>query len=711
MLTVFIRFRWVVCQLDILKKHLKQDILRKALKSLPGDLNETYDQILKSIDEDYIEDAFKILQWLVHSTRPLDLAEVAEVVAVDLGEEPQFDPTNRLGEPLDVLRICSSLVTTVTRTRSEYDGHEYLKGEIRLAHFSVKEYLISARARIRKQGTEYSIPQNDQGCLAQTCLAYLLYLREPAMLTPSHAEDFPLAEYAANYWFAHAKATTNDVEKIHKLGLKLCRSSGAYVNWIRLRDLDGYELGDHELSNRDIDRFHSSSRFPPPLYYAALAGLVDFARFLLENGADVNAEGGNYAYALQAASVIGHQLVVRLLLEYGADINARGGQHTTALHAACYKGHENIVRLLHEQGADINAEDVNRRTALQLAQKENQAGIIKALFEIWPNLRHNDLAHELREAAFKGQLTVVEKLLEDGADINAQGGQHNSALQAASYCGHEAVVKLLLEKGANVNLRDEIRQCVCGSALQAASYCGHEAVVKLLLEMGADVNLRDKKSHFGFDSALQAASVRGRVAIVQILLDNGADINARGGECGSALQAAACERHEKVVELLLENGADINICTPGGLYLTALSAAAFGEREAIVRLLLKNGIDRTYCDEAILSVADAALVADDNKQESAWCRIVQLMHENGAKFSPNAFMKFCRVGQLAVVKLMLDMGLDFAPDTEYYSKALKNVDEGEEYAIMLAGHRREVSNKGHSAIRDLLRVKISCLCE
>ena len=57
------------------------------------------------------------------------------------------------------------------------------------------------------------LSQNDQRYLAQTFLISLLHLNEPAMLTPSHVEDFPLAEYAANYWFTHARATTNDVKK------------------------------------------------------------------------------------------------------------------------------------------------------------------------------------------------------------------------------------------------------------------------------------------------------------------------------------------------------------------------------------------------------------------------------------------------------------------------------------------------------------------
>jgi ankyrin repeat protein len=38
---------------------------------------------------------------------------------------------------------------------------------------------------------------------------------------------------------------------------------------------------------------------------------------------------------------------------------------------------------------------------------------------------------------------VVKMLLDKGADVNAQGGEYGSALQAASDRGHKAVVKLL----------------------------------------------------------------------------------------------------------------------------------------------------------------------------------------------------------------------------------------------------------------------------
>jgi hypothetical protein len=111
---------------------------------LPKTLDETYARILCNIDEEDSQDAFKILQWLVFSARPLQIKEVAEVVAVDIESDPRFDPERRLREPQDVLAICSSLVTVVTKIA---DGRhdKTTSGEIRLAHFSVKEYLVSER--------------------------------------------------------------------------------------------------------------------------------------------------------------------------------------------------------------------------------------------------------------------------------------------------------------------------------------------------------------------------------------------------------------------------------------------------------------------------------------------------------------------------------------------------------------------------------------
>ncbi|OCK87550.1 uncharacterized protein K441DRAFT_466880, partial [Cenococcum geophilum 1.58] len=60
---------------------------------------------------------------------------------------------------------------------------------------------------------------------------------------------------------------------------------------------------------------------------AALGGLLNAVKCLLIRGADVNAQGGYYGNALQAASAQGHEQVVKLLLD-------KGGVYGNALRAA-----------------------------------------------------------------------------------------------------------------------------------------------------------------------------------------------------------------------------------------------------------------------------------------------------------------------------------------------------------------------------------------
>ncbi len=106
------RFRWVACQVDDLRKCLKLPVLRQKLKSLPSTLNETYSRILLAIEDEYKQDAYKILQWLAFSARPLSLDEVIEALAIDLDtdDSPWFNPDLKIIDPQEVFTICSSLI-------------------------------------------------------------------------------------------------------------------------------------------------------------------------------------------------------------------------------------------------------------------------------------------------------------------------------------------------------------------------------------------------------------------------------------------------------------------------------------------------------------------------------------------------------------------------------------------------------------------------
>ena len=107
-----IRFRWVECQLDTLRKCLTIPAIRKALSGLPKTLDETYSRILESIPIEYAREAHTIFQLLSVSYHPLRAETVAEAVVIDL-EINEFRVDARLGCCEDILEICGGLVIFV----------------------------------------------------------------------------------------------------------------------------------------------------------------------------------------------------------------------------------------------------------------------------------------------------------------------------------------------------------------------------------------------------------------------------------------------------------------------------------------------------------------------------------------------------------------------------------------------------------------------
>lgn len=424
--------------------------------------------------------------------------EVAEIIAIDAGKEPRFNPENRFFDSKEILLICSSLVSVFTGklgTVIQWDA----RGDedvlcIKLAHFSVKEYLISVDIR-NSPANMYAISsQIANTSIAESCLALLLHFdkkdsltseleEEGALSSQSRAEalhwqlecKFPLAQYAAVNWvYAYNASSGNDF--LEGLVSELFLKRDTLENWVRLHDPEKWWHHEPEL-------LKSSSDIGPSIYYASEAGLLKPLKILIETGADVNARGGNYGNALQVASYNGHQDIIHLLLAQKADVNAREGDFDTALQAASYTGYSQIVKMLLDAGADVNVQGSFFGSALQTASS-------------------------------RGHPQVVKILLDAGADVNVEGGEHGSALQAASSRGHLQIVKILLDAGADVNTRGGYY----GSALQAASFEGYPQIVKILLDEGADVNVEGRE----YGSALQTAVHEGNQDVAQILRDHGA---------------------------------------------------------------------------------------------------------------------------------------------------------------------------------------------
>ncbi|KIJ96419.1 hypothetical protein K443DRAFT_107302 [Laccaria amethystina LaAM-08-1] len=389
-------FRWVALQLMELKKCRTKKGIRKQLKNLPKGLDETYDQILLGIDKNDCCYTQIFLLWLCFASRPMTLEELAATVTVDLAAEngPQFECENKIQDISDVLKMCSSFVI-----ESE--------GKIKLAHFSIKEYLLSKHVEEHcdEQVKAFSLSQElSDLMISQTCLAYLLQFETPKSVNDA---DLSLMEYAAKNWIFHVQSSNDDKSQessLSELIMKLLTPNNlAFDHWVEIYDP------------------YNASKHLPPLYYACQAGLIKVTISLLKNGADVNTwMEGEYGHVLQVASYEGHEAIAKLLINNGADVNAQGGEYGNALQAASFCGHEIIAKLLIENGADVNAQGGEYGNALQAA-------------------------------LFWGHEAVAKLLIEKGADVNAQEGEYGNdlqyryALQRALFSGDEAIAKFLNE--------------------------------------------------------------------------------------------------------------------------------------------------------------------------------------------------------------------------------------------------------------------------
>ncbi len=167
----------------------------------------------------------------------------------------------------------------------------------------------------------------------------------------------------------------------------------------------------------------------------------------------------------------------------------------------------------------------------------------------------------LVQAANRGDLETVERLIEGGADPNS-ADQHG---MGPLLTFHPEVTRYLLDHGA-----DPDRQRNENIAPVIVGVCGHFACLQLLVEAGANVN---RASDHNGETALHGVAGGSDLRSVRLLLDHGADPNARTkpgmktyglwrdarvrGE--TPLHRAAAWGSAEVIQSLLDAGADPTI--------------------------------------------------------------------------------------------------------------------------------------------------------
>ena len=155
--------------------------------------------------------------------------------------------------------------------------------------------------------------------------------------------------------------------------------------------------------------------------------------------------------------------------------------------------------------------------------RRSESSVESTVLSSQNNFSSYGIMTRLHNAALRGDIRVVRKLVNLGENVNARNGDHMTPLMLAAHRGHATVIRHLLNKGANS---------------------------------------RARQSEHNPKTALIYAVERGNVNSVRALLIH-SNLNVQGGNGRSALTTAANLRKPNIVQMLIRAGARPNAMTLG----------------------------------------------------------------------------------------------------------------------------------------------------
>ncbi|KAI1824958.1 ankyrin repeat-containing domain protein [Xylaria intraflava] len=360
-------------------------------------------------------------------------------------------------------------------------------------------------------------------------------------------------------------------------------------------------------ADHDIKNAYQSTA----IVLAAEGGGADAIRLLVKKGALANVINKTGSSALHRAAQNGHVECVKLLVEAGGDLNVQKINGTTPLHLAVLNKHHDVVKYLLERGVDVNLDSKVIGTPLKVALDYFNSDVATLLVEanatttISPNhmsgltekaflfaIQH-PAAVTLKSPGEILQLVISRNykeaapiLLESVTGINETGGTYHTALQAAAVKGNIDIMEKLFEKGADPNIYGGLY----GSALHAAIAKNNKETVALLLKNSANPNIEHKGSPL-----VHHAVAQGSVEIVKLMLDHGADSNVRDVNGRPLLSHAIQFSNTAVIDHLLTRS-DISIHDTDLSLRTPLMTAVMLDKSHAIQKLLEKEADPNVRD-------------------------------------------------------------------------------------------------------------------
>ena len=237
-------------------------------------------------------------------------------------------------------------------------------------------------------------------------------------------------------------------------------------------------------NNTEISYYNNT-----PLIIASRKGFIMIVELLSENGANLYYTSKDSYNCLHWASLCGHTEIVKYLVGvHNMDVNKLTSKKESALLIAAMKGHFGIVEYLCDHGANLELLNKNRESALYIASRNGNLEIVKCLCDHGANVNrtYSKGFNCLHIACQNKQFNVICYFIEEQLiDINETTKDLSSPLLLAVSKGDIGIVNYLIQKGANINQRNDFNE----NCLHiAAKHCKKEVIQYFIEYLHFDIN-------------------------------------------------------------------------------------------------------------------------------------------------------------------------------------------------------------------------------
>ncbi|XP_059786671.1 ankyrin repeat domain-containing protein 42 isoform X2 [Balaenoptera ricei] len=306
--------------------------------------------------------------------------------------------------------------------------------------------------------------------------------------------------------------STSSTETATPLGARKKVHFGSIHDAVRAGDVKQLsEIVERGASINEVDVLHKFT----PLHGAAHSGSLEA---LIINGANLAAQDDRGCTPLHLATTHGHSFTLQIMLRSGVDPSVTDKREWKPVHYAAFHGRLGCLQLLVKWGCSIEDVDYNGNLPVHLAAMEGHLHCFKFLLSRMSSASQalkafndngenvldlaqrffkqnilqfiqgaeyegNDpkdqetLAFPGHVAAFKGDLEMLKKLIEDGViNINERDNNGSTLMHKAAGQGHIECLQWLIKMGADSNITNKARE----NPSDVAKRFAHLAAVKLL---------------------------------------------------------------------------------------------------------------------------------------------------------------------------------------------------------------------------------------